>query len=486
MQKIEEDGVSFYYSDKMTKREKRRIEAAYSCIIFISEQSIRDDRVRRSIEYAVRFDKKILCVYLEPAHLSPGLELLLNSLQSIDKDRFPGERAFMEKLKSAEVFTDMRITAAQKRYARRRALASVFVPIAAAAVVFFAVVVPLLVVPMARAANGSLSRVGFGKVSLADLAKVEELYVVGTQSFDQEYFAAYTDETKKEVVGHHGHCPAGDISDISDLSLLKNARILAFEANEIADISPLYKIKTLESLTVNCNPIQSIEGIEALQNLREVNIAFTEISDLSPLFQIPSLEHISFRNTYVNSLEGIEHVPRLFSLHMGFSNITDLSPLNQIDFSYLNNTDGFSFDAEHLRLEDYSPLKRIPKFCEVGVTVRRLDTVLPYIAGKQVSCLCIENSDIGAIRSLSSIQGMRDLTLLNSYALTSLDGIEEHDGLVHIRMSNCPNIADYTPLLKLPNLERLEITVDMKDTASIQLAGAAFEIIYEGEEQQVP
>ena len=483
IQAIEGEGVSFFCAEQFAKREIKRMEAAFSCVIFISAQSIRDDQVRRGIECAVRYDKKILCIYLEPVTLSSGLDLLLNALQSIDRSRFTDEEAFLDKLKSAEAFADMEITPAQKRYAKRRALASVLVPIAAAVIVFFAIVMPLLIVPMAWAANGSLSKVGYGNLSLADLAKVDKLYVVGTQSFDREYYAAYIDDTKKVVVGHHGQYPAGDIRDISDLSLLKNARTIAFEANEVSDITPLYKIKTLESLTVNCNPVQSLAGIEALQSLREVNVAFTDISDISPLFQIPSLDSISFINTYVNSIDGIEKLPHLFCLRMAASNVTDISPLNQIDFSYLNYTDGFVFDAGQLHIEDYSPLQRISKFCDVGVTVRRLDSILPYIADKQVLCLSIENSDIRAIRSLSSIQGMHDLTLLNSYALTSLDGIEEHEGLVHIRLSNCPNIEDYTPLLGLPNLEQLQITSDMKPLALMQLADADFEVINEDEVQ---
>ena len=481
LKKISDDDIYFWYSPQFSKKEIKRIEAAYSCVILISNDSIHDEKVRRCIEYAVQYNKKILCIYLEQTPLNPGLELLLNALQSIDKSSFSSEEAFLERLKSAEVFSGMEITPAQKRFAKRRALGSVFIPIASAVVIFFAVVVPLLIAPATLAANGALSKVGFGNLSLAELAEVEELKVVGTQSIDQEYYANYIDETKEVVTGHLGTKPAGDISDISDFALLKNARWIAFEANQVSDISSLYKIKTLECLTLNCNPIKSIEGIEALQNLREVNLAHTEISDISPLFQIPSLECVCIANTYVNSIDGIENLSHLFSLSMGGSNITDISPLNKIDFSYFNDSDGFIFEAENLHINDYSPLQRIPKFWDIGVTVRRLDDILPYISNKQVYHLCIMGSDIKTIRSLSSIKDIHDLTLLSSYQLTSIDGIEEQDTLVNIRMSNCPNITDYTPLLKLPNLERLSITSDMKERASVQLAGADFEIIYEDE-----
>ena len=483
MEKIHADGVSFWFPEAFTKREIRRMEAAYSCIIFVSQYAIRDETVRRSAEYAVLYNKKILYIYLEPTPLSPGLEFLLNALQSIDKSRFPDEQSFVEKLKSADVFSEMEITPAQKRFARRRAVDSVFVPIAAAAAVFFAVVIPLLVVPMARAANGSLSRVGFGKLSLSDLARVEELNVVGNQSLDRWYVPLYTDATEKEVyVNDLGvYMPVGDISDITDLALLKNATVITFQANQVTDISPLCTIKTLRYLALNCNPIKSIEGIEALQNLRGITLNGTDVSDISPLFKIPTLENICFESTYVNSIEGIGNLARLTELRTGDSNLTDISPLNQIDFSYINDTDGFAFNAHQSRIKDFSPLKRIPKFREVSVNVRRMDSILPYIRDKEVHHVKIGGSDIRSIEQLSSIKFLDILHLAGSYQLTSLDGIEKHTGLQEILLIHCPNIADFTPLLELPELTCLIVSPDMEAVVAPQLAGAGFEIRYEEE-----
>lgn len=478
---ISEDNVSFWFSEQFSKKEIKRIEAAFSCVVFISNHAVRDEKVRRSIEYAVRHNKKILCIYLEPTPLSPGLELLLNALQSIEKDSFADDEAFFEKLKSAEVFSCMQITSAQKRFAKRRALASVFIPIASAVAVFLAVVVPLLIVPMVQAANGSLSKVGFGNLSLAELAEVEELYVIGTQSFDRWYFSSYSEDEKKGVYVNDmdTYLPTGDISDITDLSLLKNAKYITFQANQVSDISPIYKLSKLEYLTLNCNPIKSIDGIEALSNLRYATLASTEISDISPLFEIPSLEHIDFANTYVNSIDGIENLPHLLGLRTGSSNLTDISPLNKIDFSYINDTDGFLFEANESLIEDFSPLERIPKFSEIVLyEIVWVDRVLPYIKNKQVNHLALTASDISSMDALSSIQGLRTLIIPNSHQLTSLDGIEKHVDLNFVELIHCPNITDFSPLLKLPNLEELLISPDMEDVAAPQLEGANFEIMY--------
>ncbi len=482
LEKIKEDGICLWFSEEFSKKEIKRIEAAYSCVLFLSPHAVSDANVLQCIRYAILHNKKILCIYLEPTPLRPGLEFLLNALQSIDKNAFPDEQDFMDKMKSAEVFSGMQITAAQKRFAKRRALASVLIPVASAVSLFFAVVVPLLVVPMVQASTGSLSKVGFGNLTLSELAKVETLNVIGNQSYDQFYYSYYQSrkEGKQEVyvIGLNKTIPVGNIRDISDLAFLKNAKEIALEANQISDISPLFKISTLEQLTLNCNPIKSIEGIEALQNLKAITLVCTEISDISPLFKIPSLEQISFEITYVNSIEGIENLKGLIDLRTGNSNLTDISALNKMDFSYINETKGFGFEAKQSLIKDFSPLKRVPKFSEIMISVSRIDSILPYISSKQVNYLYIDRSDIQSISSLSSILDMKTLHLPGSDRLVSLDGIEKHTSLNEIVLEYCTNIKDYTSLLKLPNLKRLVLSSDMEALAGTQLAGAAFKIVY--------
>jgi len=477
LEKINEDSVSFWYADRLSKKELRRIEAAYSCLLFVSPGAVRDERVWRSIEHAVKNNKKILCIVLEPVSFTPGQELLLNSLQSMN---YSNDEAFFEKLKSAEVFSGMQITAAQKKFAKRKGLASVLVPVSLAAIVFLTVVVPLLVLPMVQASTGSLSRLGFGNLGLDDLAKVEHLYVVGDQSFDQWYYAFYTGSKNDVYVNGLGTTlPVGDISDISDIALLKNAKEIAFEANQISDISPLFGIKSLENLTLNCNPIRSIEGIEALSNLKSVTLVCTDISDISPLFNIPSLQSISFEETYVSSIDGIEKLNHLCGLRAGNSNLTDLSPLNRIDFSYINDMEGgFEFESKNSLIKDFSPLGRIPKFNEIMVETKRLDSLLPYISNKQVRRLYLIGSDINTVGQLDPVQNIQALDLTRSYALASISGIENHPDITEVNLVGCPNLTDLSPLLKLPKLQRLTLDKGMENMAAGQLAGAGFEIVF--------
>ena len=481
LQAIGMNGVLFWYAERCNRAEARRIAAAYSVIVFLSAHAVRDEKVLRCIEHAVRDNKKILCVYLESTPLSIGLELLLNSLQSIQKSTFADEASFLEKITSAAVFSDMTITPVQKEYAKRRALLSVLIPVAAGVAVFFAVIVPLLIVPAVKAATGSLSRVGFGNLSVAELAKVQELNVIGTQSYDYPYYAYYTREDKSEYcIEQLNEChPTGDISDISDLTLLKNAKEIMLTANQISDITPLFELTSLRTLSLGCNPIRSIDGIETLQNLQVIDLCFTEVSDITPLFQIPSLDSIFIENTYVNSIDGIENLPHLVDLRIGGTNISDISALKKLDYSLAKETNGFTLFMNTTYIRDYSALQSIPKFSELCIGSNRSDMYLPYLEGKSIYRLILAGSDIRSADSLRSIQNLGELDLANSAQLVSLDGLEVHTKLTDLRLTECRGVEDYSVLLSLPNLRRLSISADLEEKVMAQLADADFEIFVE-------
>lgn len=481
LETIEMDGVLFWHAARCNRVEVRRIKAAYSVVVFLSKHAVHDENVLQCIEQAVKSNKTILCVYLEPVTLGGGLELLLNSLQLIDRSKFSTEEAFLEKMKSAAVFSKMQITPMQRKFAKRRALASIMIPVASAVILFFAVIVPLLVVPAIQAANGSLSRLGFGELSLAELAEIEELYVVGTQSYDASYYAYYTNEDRTEIcIEDINEChPIGDISDISDLTLLKNVKEITFSGNQITDITPLFELTSLEWLMINCNPIRSIEGIEALQNLRMIELSNTEVSDITPLFKIPSLDSIFVENTYARSIEGIENLPHLIDLRISGTNVSDISALKKIDFSYVKRTNGFTLFLGSSYIKDFSALQNIPNFNELVIENRQSDAILPYIEGKSIWRFVLSNSDIRSTDSLRSIKNLEVLELSNSDQLVSLDGLDAHTKLRELRLTECTGVADYTILLELPNLEQLCISANLADRVLAQLADANFNIIVE-------
>ena len=116
-------------------------------------------------------------------------------------------------------------------------------------------------------------------------------------------------------------------------------------------------------------------------------------------------------------------------------------------------------------------------FNYVSVSENGLEDILPYISNKQVRCIYTKNCTLKNFRPMPSIYNLYKLEVVDGTSLTSLDGIEELDSLVEIFLMYCPNITDYTALLKLPRLERLIVTPEMIDRALMQLEGAEFKVI---------
>ena len=52
-------------------------------LLFVSPQSVESHNVRREINYAIDSHKRLLCVYLSPTELSPGMQMQLSLIQSI-------------------------------------------------------------------------------------------------------------------------------------------------------------------------------------------------------------------------------------------------------------------------------------------------------------------------------------------------------------------------------------------------------------------
>lgn len=75
-------------------------------IAFISENAGESFHCRSEITHAIKYNKKILVVYLEELKNSHGLGLLLTTLQSMYKERFAEDEAFINELSAARILSD--------------------------------------------------------------------------------------------------------------------------------------------------------------------------------------------------------------------------------------------------------------------------------------------------------------------------------------------------------------------------------------------
>ena len=98
IKKIHDDGFNIWYDEGIPLSSSWNDEVALSlknsnCVlVFISNQSIKSVNVKNEINYALKYNKKFIPVYLEDIVLPAGLELQLVSIQGIHKNKLSEEQ----------------------------------------------------------------------------------------------------------------------------------------------------------------------------------------------------------------------------------------------------------------------------------------------------------------------------------------------------------------------------------------------------------
>lgn len=82
---------------------EERIKSCCRVLVFLSENSTNSRNCRNEINYALMLEKEILIAYLEDTALLSGMELQLNSLQYIHRNRHATTESFVSSLAESEL-----------------------------------------------------------------------------------------------------------------------------------------------------------------------------------------------------------------------------------------------------------------------------------------------------------------------------------------------------------------------------------------------
>lgn len=215
----------------------------------------------------------------------------------------------------------------------------------------------------------------------------------------------------------------------------------------LTDLSFLHRLPNLRRFRIQCNPIASLDGIEALSQLEEVQIqTCPKIADIFVLFDLPTLERISVRGLPITSVAGIEKLPRLIDLSIANTQITDLKPLAGIDTSYVDTEHrGFDLSIDNLpkslTADQFTVLSHFKAFWNINVF--NTDCSLWMDALKNVK---IYEIHAGGCHFTNE---------------TFRQFVEQHPELEYIEVSWTPELTDISPLLTLKNLNRACVSNSM-------------------------
>lgn len=179
--------------------------------------------------------------------------------------------------------------------------------------------------------------------------------------------------------------------DTQQYALDERGKIISLSINgqEIKDIEPITRIKSLKHLNLWGNQISDISGLEGLGSLESLNLSDNTISDISilaklhslhtlsisgnPLIKFPYLELINLKilrlsGTSINNIESLSGLKNLEELNIGKCGIEHLEPVSELKELKI-------LDASQNYISDLSPLKFLKNLREVSLSYNEIKDV---------------------------------------------------------------------------------------------------------------
>lgn len=239
-----------------------------------------------------------------------------------------------------------------------------------------------------------------------------------------------------------------DYQQISDLSPLAELPLeyLSLTGNQISDLSPLAGMTGLQVLDLGENPVRSAEVLSGLPELQEVTLEATGVTSVEA-FRGSGIRALNVRTTWVRDYTPLETCPDLTRL------VTGSMPEGAAET--LAGLTGL----EELRLYSTPALD------------------LTLLAGFQnLRALDVYGSAVSHPEALTGLSGLEYVNL-GGTGLRDLSFLPQMQAMTVLELRSDP-LADLTPLLECPWLERLTLSPRHQELVREQLTGAAFSVEY--------
>ena len=439
---LAQDGTGFRWADIFDKKEEKTLAGAAAVLLFLTKDYAKDKKLRDTLEAAVKYNKPILCVYLEDFEPDAALSMQTGAQQALFVSRYKSDEEFISELKRAAIFDKSLISVRQEGSKKKRSLMAAAAAVIAA-VLLFALVIRPMMTPKANA--DTMKALGLQGMSKAELEEIRNIRVIGTdvvegtaqriQYTDDGRFIYTFDFDSGEVLNNGITTDRGSISDLSGIEQLTNLTTLQLTGQQIEDASQAYGLEKLHTLILSYNPLRSVEGAEKLPKLRTLDISHTDVTEIP---------------------EGL-HVKELRADGSGLAKIPDFGGLSSVVLDAGGGT----------RITDVSNLGTAASYTHLAADCDGVDAaqIRDGLEGIKVGELYVNGIQISSLQELAGVDVTKTLGLAGS-TLNSLDGIENFEGIDTLDLKDCSRLTDLSGVNRLNSLKYLTITEDMEELAA--------------------
>ena len=218
----------------------------------------------------------------------------------------------------------------------------------------------------------------------------------------------------------------------------------------ITDLTDLTMMKNLENLAL-CN--QEIEDISALENLplKELYLNKNKITDFSVLTGLTNLDILCILENPAEDLSVLKECSSITRLNIESMKLTDIDFLGQMNLNilYMNNA-----EIEDRNMKPLLEVKKLQELC-IGDVPEEMAEVFPQMSNLKGLIMWGGNT---VLKNLEPLKGMESLeSLAVSSPVSSLEGIENFPNLYALSIG-FSFITDLTPVLEAKQLHYIDIS----------------------------
>ena len=238
------------------------------------------------------------------------------------------------------------------------------------------------------------------------------------------------------------------VSDISSIAGLTSLKRLSLDDTAVSDVTPISNLTSLERLDLAATKVADVDELGELRALRMLDLSGTEVSNVTPLKDLCSLEWISLMNTAVDDVAPLSTLLLLRSVNLTETSIADLVPLrglSRLQRLRLMNT----------QVVDVSPLASLRSLTMLDLMNTQVLDVGPLSELFQLEDLDLRGTRVADIGSLASLASLKSLVLMGTEVL-DLRPIADLVALESVDLMDT-GVRDIAPLVGLRGLKRLDL-----------------------------
>lgn len=249
------------------------------------------------------------------------------------------------------------------------------------------------------------------------------------------------------------------LDEIKDVPWPDQLTSIGFSRCSGIDIGWISRFKSLNTLTIaECRDLTNLEVLRALPHLRHLTIIGSDIADMSPVRHLTSLNKLQLIDCKnLSDLGPVGRLKELKNLDIAFAGqLADIAGLES-----LTNLETLSIVGPHKSLTDFQPLTKLSGILEIELAGLSNLSELPNLGGSgKIKKLLIADCDtLETTESLTSCSSIEEVQIYNCRALGRLAS------------PNLPLTLTSLSLGNLPRLRELDMIPARGALASLALTG---------------